>query len=188
MALTSESTQYATREEAHDAVQDLQKSDFAKLMVIARSFTKKRRLNGVDAEPDDLLQEAIVKTLDGRRRWSRGVRIIRHLDRVMESDSGHLAERRELEAKRGRDHLYDPDLHPESASLERSPEDRVRDRDALDNAVAWFAGDKQALQLIRLKGDAVSASEIRCELGMSKTEYDTVTKRIRRRVANLSAK
>ena len=188
MALTSDSTQYATREEAHHAIQDLQKSDFAKLMWIARSFTSKRRLNGADAEPDDLLQEAIAKTLDGRRRWSREVSIIRHLDRVMESDSGHLVERRKLEAKRGRDHLYDPDLHRESASLEPSPEDRVRDRDALDNALAWFAGDKQVLQLIRFKGDDRLASEIRCELGMSKTEYDTVTKRIRRRLANPSAK
>ena len=188
MALTSESTRYATREEAHDAIQDLQELDFAKLMVIARSFARKRRLAAVDAEPDDFLQEAITKTLDGRRRWRREVSIIRHLDRVMESDSGHLAERRELETKRGREHMYDPDLLPEPASVEPSPEARVRDRDALDDVLASFAGDAQALQLIRLKGDDLSASEIRRQLGMSKTEYDTVTKRIRRRVANLSVK
>ena len=188
MALTSESTRYATREEAHDAIEDLQKSDFAKLMLIARSFARKRRLNAADAEPEDLLQEAIAKTLDGRRRWSREVSIVRHLDRVMESDSGHLAERRTLEAKRGREHMYDPDLLPEPASLEPSPEASVRNRDALDNVLTSFAGDEQALQLIRLKGDDLSASEIRHQLGMSKTEYDTVTKRIRRRVANLSVK
>ena len=157
MALSPESTRYATREEAHDAIQDLQKSDFAKLMLIACSFARKRRLNAADAEPEDLLQEAIVKTLDGRRRWSRQVSIVRHLDRVMESDSGHLAERRELEAKRGREHMYDPDLLPEPASLEPSPE-TARNRDALDNVLTSFAGDEQALQLIRLKGDDVSAS------------------------------
>ena len=188
MALTSQSTRYATREEAHDAIQDLQKSDFAKLMLIARFFARKRRLAAADAEPEDLLQEAIAKTLDGRRRWSREVSIVRHLDRVMESHSGHLAERRELEAKRGREHMYDPDLLPEPASLEPSPEARVRNRDALDNVLTSFAGDEQALQLIRLKGDDLTASEIRRQLGMSKTEYNTVTKRIRRRVVNLSAK
>lgn len=185
MALTSESTRYATREEAHDAIRDLQKPDFAKLMLIARSFARKRRLNAADAEPEDLLQEAIAKTLDGRGRWSRKVSIVRHLDRVMESDSGHFVERRKWEAKRGHDHLYDPDLHRESASLEPSPAS-VRNRDALHDVLTSFAGDEQALQLIRLKGDDLSASEIRCQLGMSKTEYDTVTKRIRRRVANLS--
>ena len=188
MALTSESTRYSTREEAHDAIQNLHESEFAKLMLIARSFARKRRLNAADAEPDDLLQEAITKTLDGRRRWSREVNIVKHLDRVMESDSGHLVERRALEAKRGREHMYDPDLLPEPASVEPSPEARVRDRDALDNVLASFAGDEQALQLIRLKSEDLSASEIRPQLGMSKTEYDTVTKRIRRRVANLSVK
>lgn len=188
MALTSESTRYATREEVHDAIQDLQESDFAKLMLIARSFARKRRLNATDAEPGDLLQEAIAKTLDGRRRWSREVNIVRHLDRVMESDSGHFVERRAMEAKQGREHMYDPDLLPEPPSLEPSPETRVQNRDALDNVLASFAGDEQALRLIRLKGDDLSASEIRRQLGMSKTEYDTVTKRIRRRVANISAK
>ena len=171
MALTSESTQYATRQEAHDAIQDLQESDFAKLILIARSFTRKRWLTGADSEPEDLLQEGIAKTLDGRRRWNREVSIIRHLDRVMESDSGHLAERRELEAKRGRDRTYDPDLHPEPASLEPSPEDHVGGRNALDNVLASFTGDEKSLRVIRLKGDDFSASEIRRELGMSKTQY-----------------
>ena len=188
MALTSESTRYATREEAHHAIHDLQKSDSAKLMLIARSFARKRRLNAADAEPDDLLHEAFTKTLDGRRRWSREVTIVRHLDRVMESDSGHLAERRELDAKRVREYMYETALIPEPVSLEPSPEARVRNRDALDNVLTSFAGDEQALQLIRLKGDDLSASEIRCHLGMSKTEYDTVMKRIRRRVVNLSVK
>ena len=45
MTLTPEFTQYATTEEAYDAIQRLQESDFRKLMIIARSFTRKRRLN-----------------------------------------------------------------------------------------------------------------------------------------------
>ena len=87
MTLTPESRQYATTEEVHDAIQHLQDSDFVKLMIIARSFTK-RRLYGAVVGADDLLQEAIAKTLAGRRRWNRDVSIVRHLDRVMESDSG----------------------------------------------------------------------------------------------------
>ena len=175
MALTPESTQYATREEAQAAIQSLQKSDFAKLMIIARSFVKKRRLSGAVAEPEDLLQETIVKTLAGPRRWSRAVDIIRHLDRVMESDSGHLAERRTLEAKWAREHMHHPDVHPETAPLEPSPEVRLQARDALAGVLTLFAEDEDALRVIRLKGDDLSASEIRRELGMSKMKYDTVT-------------
>ena len=179
MTLRPESGQYATREEAHNAIQHLQDSDFVKLMVIARSFTK-TRLSGAVVGADDLLQEAIAKTLAGQRRWNRNVSIIRHLDRVMESDSGHLAERRV------REQTHPLDDHPEIATHDPSPESRLRFSETLDKVLALFTGDERALQLIHLKGEDHSASEIREKLGMSKLEYDTVSKRIRRRLANIS--
>ena len=185
MTLPHESRQYATGEEVHDVIQHLQDSDFVKLMIIARSFTK-RRLYGSVFGAEDLLQEAIAKTLAGRRRWNRDVSIVRHLDRVMESDSSHLAERRAQEAQRLREHMQALDVHPKTVSHESSPESRLRVRETLDNVLAFFADDERALQLIHLKGEDFSASEIQRKLGMSKTEYDTVTKRIRRRLANIS--
>ena len=185
MTLTAESRQYATTEEVQDAIQHLQGSDFVKLMIIARSFTK-RRLYGAVVGADDLLQDAIAKTLAGRRRWNRDVSIVRHLDRVMESDSGHLAERRAQEAQRLREHMQPLDVHPETVPHEPSPESRLRVCETLDKVLAFFADDEWALQLIHLKGEGFSASEIQRKLGMSKTEYDTVTKRIRRRLANIS--
>ena len=184
MPLTS--TQYAATEEAHDAIQNLQESDFGKLMSIARSFTRKRRLTGAVAEPDDLLQEAFVKTLAGQRRWSRAVGILKHLDRVMESDSGHVVEQRVRETQRARELMQQPDVHPETAPHEPSPEALLQACDALDSVIAHFAEDKTALAFLRLKGDGFSASEIQRELGINKTEYDTIAKRIRRRLANIS--
>ena len=185
MTLTPKSRHYATTEEVHDAIQHLQDSDFVKLMIIARSFTK-RRLYGAVVGADDLLQETIAKTLAGRRRWNRDVSIVRHLDRVMESDSGHLAERRVQESQRVREHMQPLNVHPETVTHEPSPESRLRACETLDNVLAFFADDERALQLIHLKGEDFSASEIQRKLGMSKTEYDTVTKRIRRRLANIS--
>ena len=84
--------------------------------------------------------------------------------------------------------MHHPDVHPETAPLEPSPEVRLQARDALAGVLTLFAEDEDALRVIRLKGDDLSASEIRRELGMSKMKYDTVTKRIRRRVANVAAK
>lgn len=176
---TSEPGQYATREEAHDAIDQLQESGFVKLMVIARSFTK-TRLKGDIVEAGDLVREAIAKTLEGRRRWNRSVSIVRHLDRVMESDSGHLAERQV------REQMQPLDVQPEIVARDPSPESRLLTREALNHALALFADDERALRLIHLKGEDYSASEIRAKLGMSKVEYDTVTKRIRRRLANSS--
>ena len=185
MTLTPESTdspwQYATTQEANDAIQNLQKSDFTKLMIIARSFSR-NRLKGVVVESDDLLQEAIVKTLDGRRRWSRKVNIIKHLDRVMESDSSHVAE------QRAREVAQLPDVHAETVDHQPSPEARLQAREKLDDGLALFAEDKTALELLRLKSDGFFASEIQRELGMGKTQYETTTKRIRRRLAKHRAK
>lgn len=178
----AEDSQFAAREAVNEAVQNLQEADFAKLSMIARYFVRSRYLQSALVDPDDLLHDAIVKTLDGRRRWKRGVSIIKHLDRVMESDSGHVAEQR---ASHGTVQLSETEAEP--AALEPSPEARLQDRETLDAVTALFADDSVALQLIRLKSDGISASEIRCRLGMSKKQYATVTKRIRRRLAAYQA-
>ena len=151
MTLTPEFTQHATTEEAYAAIQRLQESDFRKLMIIARSFTRKRRLNGAIAEPDDLLQEAFVKTLAGQRRWSRDVGIIRHLDRVMESDSGHVVEQRVREARGDLELRKHPDVRPETAAPRApSPEALLQACEALDSVLAHFAEDTKGLEVLRL--------------------------------------
>ena len=168
--------QFAAPQEAQGVIENLQKEDHTKLMLIARGFTR-TRLKGTVVEPDDLVHDAIAKTLDGRRRWNRKVTIIKHLDRVMESDSGHVAEQRTREV----DQL--PDVHAEPVAQQPSPEARLQARETLDNGLALFSEDKIALQLIRLKSDGFSVSEIQRELDMRKTQYETVSKRIRRRFA-----
>ena len=175
--LSDTDVQFATPQEAREEIDNLQKADHAKLLLIARGFAR-IRLKGTVVEPDDLVHDAIVKTLDGRRRWNRRVTIIKHLDRVMESDAGHIAAKR---VGRGTDQLAES--HAEPATQEHNPEARLQIRDDLEDLVALFAEDKTALQLVRLKSDGLSASEIRCELGMEKTHYETVSKRIRRRLA-----
>ena len=179
--LTLGDEQFATLQEARSAIEDLQNTDYKKLMRIARYFAENRLENTI-VEPDDLLYEAIVKTLDGRRRWNRRVSIIKHLDRVMESDSGHEADKR---AARGFSQLSEDSI--ESADQKPSPETRLLVLDELEGALELFAGDEIALKLLRLKSDYLSPSEIRLELGMSKVEYDTVTRRIRRRLAKYLA-
>lgn len=178
---TKASAQDATVQEARNAIENLRKSDFAKLMIIARSFTR-ARLQGDVVEPADLLHEAIAKTLDGRRRWRRSVSIVKHLDRVMESDSGHIAEQRTRDATRAQECVPRSGVFPVP-----SPETILHAREELDNVFALFADDKIALRLLRLKSEEYSASEIQRTLGMSRTEYDTVTKRIRRRLAKYTA-
>jgi len=167
----------ASAAEARAAIEGLTDTDYAKLMLIARGFAR-ARIRGSVIEPEDLLQEAITKTLDGRRAWRRTVSILKHLDRVMESDAGHIAER---SAARALEPVLDGAEKPASTSPD--PSVRAATQDKLDDLLSLFVGDDNALEVIHLKGEGFSASEIQQQLGISNTHYDTVIKRIRRRVA-----
>ena len=168
--------QFATLGQARLAVEQLSDTDYVKLMLIARGFAR-IRLQGNLLEPDDLLHEAILKTLEGRRRWNRQVTMVQHLGRVMESDSGHEAGKRRT---RGFHPL--PENEAESASHQASPDARVLLLGEVRDSLALFIDDRMALDLLNLKAEGYSASEIQRELGIEKRQYDTTTKRIRRRL------
>lgn len=175
--------QYATPQEARRAIESLGSADYAKLNLIARSFARSR-LQGTVVEPADLLHDAIMKTLDGRRRWNKSVTIIKHLDRIMESDSGHIVEHRVA---------YGPEPLPEG---ELGPADQLPDpitrlsavEEQLETLFDLFADDKTALDLLFLKSQGLSASDIKRKLGIGKTQYETATKRIRRHLAQCLSK
>ena len=104
----------------------------------------------------------------------------------MESDSGHVVEQRVREARGDLELRKHPDVHPETVPRAPSPEALLQACEALDSVLAHFAEDTKGLEFLRLKGDGFSASEIQRELGISTTEYDTIAKRIRRRLAKIS--
>ena len=173
---------FAEPEEAREAIANLQPADHTKLLLIARCFARARLRNTI-VEPHDLLHDAVVKTLDGRRRWNRRVDILKHLDRVMESDAGHVAAQRD-----GRRVEPLTEGQRELPTQEPDPERSLQSRKQLDDLYAPFGEDPPARRVLHLKSDGLSASEIRCKLGMGKTQYETVTKRIRRRLAKHLAK
>lgn len=164
----------ATLQEVRNAIESLGVADYAKLMLIARHFAR-TRLRGTVTEPADLLHDAITKTLDGRRRWNKEVSIIKHLDRSMESDSGHVLAQR---IAHGTEPL--PDHEHEPAAPFNDPINRLSALEQVQDVLDLFADDKVARDLLFLKSQGLSAAEIQRELGIGKTQYETVTKRIRR--------
>src|SRR5690242_2696039 len=83
--------EYASTEESRTAISSLSDDDYIKLMVIAAFFCCERCLRRDQLEPEELLGEAISRTLEGERKWRKTrVSIVRHLDRCMESISGHV--------------------------------------------------------------------------------------------------
>ncbi len=168
--MKSEAPQY-TSAEARTALEDLADADYNKLMLIAISWVRKR-ISQNAWTPEDLLQEAFRKTLDGTRGWSKAVSIIKHLDEVMRSESSHLAKQAS----------YFAPLDHASAETSDDSDARLEVCDELDRRLALFKEDHRALDLLRLKGEGFSPSEVQRRLGITKTEYQSTTKRIRRRL------
>jgi DNA-directed RNA polymerase specialized sigma24 family protein len=176
---------YASPDEAREAIEALRDADHAKLMLIARLFVRSR---GVQSEvgAEDLVQEAIAKTLaaqpgarlEGTRRWNKNISMIKHLDRVMESDSGHIAEKR---ATRRTARL--PAGRSEEEVELRTPYDRLEAVDEAQAVLHLFADHKVALDILLLKGEGFSASQIQRKLGINPRQYESATKLIRRRLA-----
>jgi len=166
---------FATPEEVRTAINALDPASYVKLMVIAKAFCRRRTVGSV-VEPEDLIHDAIAKTLDGPRRWNRAVSILKHLDRTIESDSGHEVERREI---RRAVPLQEDDVAADRFSDAHAGVDTA---DELDQIFRLFKGDRLALDLLRLRSDGYSASEIQVELGLDETRYESLAKKIRRRV------
>ncbi len=168
---------HASLAEAREAIENLGEADLVKLQLVAGLFAQKR-LRGGAVGADDLLQDAFVRTLDGRRRWRKGITIIQHLVRVMESHSGHLARKR---ADHGAMSLADLESEPAGTTLEAAVSlGLAEEAKAL---LARFADDALALRLLHYQSEGFLASEIQREMGISQTQYETITRRVRRRTA-----
>ncbi|KMO27118.1 hypothetical protein VP06_31705 [Methylobacterium aquaticum] len=141
-----------------------------------------RRLPGTDWP--DILHEAIVRALDGTRRWPRGVPVLVFLAGCMRSIEHDLRRRQTYErlsrAQLSREH--DP------ADREGSdPERAIAAAQALGAIVSLFSGDETVLRIIEGLGHGRSAAEIRARHGLSQTDYDSARKRLRRTLLRLDS-
>lgn len=189
---------YASTEEVQAALRQLSPADEKKLAMIAAVLCE-RRIEGTSEGwqgPDDLLQEAIVRTLAGDKRWRRSVSMVKHLDRAMENISGHAAARHEKapvlsglegELDEGETRLRRPRRagpHPFDSAVDYG----AAVKDDLVAARRLFAADQEALRLLESQSEGRTESEIQQLFGIGKTQYDTITKRIRRRLARIVTK
>jgi len=116
---------------------------------------------------DDLLQEAITRVLVGSRRQPDGVTMVAFLVGIMRSRvriDQHRDPSRELA-------LSDPTHDPERSLMAR---------EELAAIERLFAGDLAALQIIAGLAEGRSAAQIRAAAVISKTDYDSARKRMRR--------
>lgn len=145
-------------------------------------------INGFDS-PDDLLQEALARAIEGRRKCPRGLPIVPFIWSSMSSIADAAAKRK----RRSRiDVFAEPEDAEEEESLDgtgvevRDPERLAAARDALAKIEALFEDDVEVSVLIEELANGLKGEELRASLGLTDTELDTIRKRMHRKCKELA--
>ncbi|NLR73471.1 hypothetical protein HGI47_21660 [Novosphingobium sp. ERN07] len=167
--------QYASTAEAAMAVAALTEADFARLGQIARL-----RARGLERLGwDDLLHEAVERTLDGRRRWPSSVPFVVFMREVIRSIA---SEARRVQVWEVSGSAADDAIAAMPAPA-ADPELEAIGRDLLTSIEQLFVNDDTALGVIHGLIDELAPSEIQDRLGIDQTTYDSTRRRIRRKIA-----
>ena len=152
-----------TAAEIVEAVKSLNTQHKTALMKLARAYAVKTSF-----DHEDLLQEACMRVLDGRREWPRSVGVIPFLAGVMRSIAWD----------------WQVERHNESVEVnEVGYEDQTAAAkiDAL-KTVALFDDDPIAQKMVIALLDGARGEELRELSGLTKTEYESKRTKIRRRI------
>jgi len=145
-------------------------------------------------EHSDLLHEAIVSTLEGRRRWiPENLTFFAHLLGAMSSISNAWFRRGVTEARAlpadgiERDQDSDSALAPfhNIPAREPSPERQAEARQTIRTIMDCFREDSTARKILTAMMEGETSTEIKRSMGITDIEYYTATKRIRRRLRKL---
>jgi DNA-directed RNA polymerase specialized sigma24 family protein len=155
----------------------LNQMDLLRLKAIARVYAR-----GLPPEVmwEDLLQEALTRVVSGSRRRPQGVPMVAFVAGILRS----LRAEHWRRAGRGRDDALRLD-HEHDVSLALSdptpgPERALSARQELIAIRELFADDPTAAAIIEGLAEGLSAEEIRRTTGLSRTDYDSARRRIRR--------
>jgi DNA-directed RNA polymerase specialized sigma24 family protein len=155
--------------------------DLLRLKSIARLYAR-----GLppDVSWDDLLQEAITRVLTGKRVKPEEVSMVAFLGGIMRSlRSDHI--RRAHRSMKRDDPLWlggDSDTPAEHEVLDPAadPERALIAADELEKIRQLFADDRLALRIIDGLADGLGAEQIRARHRISRTDYDSARRRMRR--------
>jgi hypothetical protein len=169
---------YADLSEVKHAVHNLTDVDHQKLMIIAKSYWGKRKLQIRCSEPGELISEAILTTLrEEGKRWRRGVSIVKHLDQAMRNISSQWAGKGVLDTEQKEVIV----AFNGNSNFEQNPvADRFCAKNELSIVSDLFRNDKIGYEVVQCRAMGMKESEVCKTMGIGITEYQTACKRIRR--------
>lgn len=187
--------QYATDAEVKAAVVALSDDEAHVLRRAAEFRARSLVALGLGVDADDLLKEAIARTIAGTRRWRRGISLVQHLKMTMRSIASHLRDKMNLDLDTPREDgqkrykLVAATGHEDGDALDsvmsRTPaaDAVVAARDELRLIRERFASDQKVLDVIDGLESEMTGPDIQEVLGISDQEYETRIKRMRETLA-----
>lgn len=165
----------------------LQPADWQRLKIISNTLCA-----GVsDLTAADLLQEAMVRLLSGKRIWPSDLPPLVVLANVMHSIASN-ARKREADGPVDGSitlDLLDADVDDRTVithgKVTITPEDELSGKQQIAALYAAMGGDEELELLVMAWADKVRGDEARAELGWDEKKYDAVRKRLMRRLAEL---
>lgn len=163
------------------ALNIISRMDFLRLKAIARLHAR-----GLppDVTWDDLLQEAFTRAITGSRRKPQGLPMVAFLAGIMRSlrtehwrrARGGPGSREPLRLDHQRDLSRTAELRDPASDLEQA----LLAREQIEAIERLFEGDAVALGILAGLAEGRSAAQIRAAMAISKTDYDSARRRMRR--------
>lgn len=176
--------EYANDGEIVAAIDALSTADTLRLSKVAAFRARSLAALGLGTSADDLVQEALARTLHGNRRWRKAVKFVTHLTQTIRSIASH-----------GREELKGGAVVPATSddaegaldgvsvlSATVDPERAAAALEQLDQIAARFESDAEVTLVMTRLAQGMTGPEIQTDLDMTQTQYETIMTRLRRGV------
>jgi hypothetical protein len=179
----------ATPAEIYQAIDALRPAELLRLKKYAQFRIKGLGRASQGRNDHDLLYEALNGTLAGNRHWNTSVPFVWHLLGVIRSISSHWEEQFDadealLEAEvistTSEGEAYNPYVNARSTNPDS--ERIMAAKQEVEAIEQLLAGDPLALDIIGGWRAEMTGPEIQEALSLTKTEYETTVKRLRRKI------
>lgn len=162
--------EHYTVAEFQKALGELTEADFARLRQLARNRCRRH----YPGREEECLNEAIMRTLEGRRRWPLSENLFAFLSMTMKSIVDGW-----VTAEEG----HDSDLVDELPSRRNGAAAEVFEKEVKDRLMALFEDDEDATIIVEGWFEGFEKQDYLDVFGNDETKYETVRKRVRRKMS-----
>jgi len=163
----------------HEEISNLSNDELFKLIAYSKKRTSIMKKIGIDIDPEELLNESIVRTLSMRRKRNfEKVDIFGHLLGCIKSISNNLIKKKISHIEIEHDNI---DQYP-SSDTSTHQFNLIMLKELDDYVKNIIKDDKSLVELVELIKSGYSNKDIREALNLTNSEFDYLLKKLRRKV------